>query len=281
MSEVTTIAIPTIKGREDILLNCLVSIVGQCNKSWDLMICTTNPEIKPEDRDTLNPLNNFLRSIEHLGHKVTILYDEKKTGPGTAVQQIIDNCDSEYILRVDDDVILTSDVHWKLGQTITEHSDVVAVAAPVNGFGARFVNYQRYWSSKAPHLIGNGNYHVMNDNFTHHSCFASQAIAEVDFLSGYCLMFHRETFVEAGGYADKESPLHHKEDWYATLKLRSLGHRLLVRADAVAFHNHYKQDESDRFRASRSKEDHELFNKFKKTIKLPDDRRIGIVDYEA
>lgn len=280
MSEITTIAIPTIKGRETILLNCLASIVGQRNKSWDLIICTTNEEVRPEDRDTKNPLNNFLRSIEHLGHKVTVLYDEKKTGPGTAVQQILENCDSPIILRVDDDVILTCDVLWKLGQTLTQYPNA-AVAAPTNGFGAPLVNYEKYWKSQAPHLIGNGNYHTMNDNFAHHSCLASKAVAEVDFLSGYCLMFNRELFIKAGGYADKNSPLHHNEDWYATLKLKSLGHRLLIRGDVVTFHNHYEQDESDHFRASRSVEDRELFKKFKQTVELPEDRIIGIIEYEA
>lgn len=275
------VAIPTIQGRETTLLNCLATLLSQDVEDWDLFICTTNLNTKPEDRKTKNPLNNFLQTIEQMGHSVTIIYDEKKQGPGSAVQQILDVCEYDWIWRIDDDVILTADVLGKLRATAVAdypYQPVAAVAAPVNGFSAPLVNYQKYWKSKAPHLIGNGNYHVMNDNFSHHSCREEWSVAEVDFLSGYCIFFNRKAFLEVGGYADKNSPLHHKEDWYATLKLRHAGYHLLVRGDCIAFHNHYEQDESDRFRSSRSKEDHALFYKYKDSIELPDDRHIGLFE---
>lgn len=286
MSKIT-VAIPTIAGRESILLNCLVTLVGQTVTDWNLVVCTTNANTKPEKRDTLNPLNNFLHTIQHLGHEVTMIYDNDKIGPGNAVQKIIDQSESEWIWRVDDDVVLTPTVLAKLRATAVadyqEQKPVGAVAAPVNGFGAPLVNYKRYWTSQAPHLIGNGNYASGNDNFAHHSCLISedgQAVAETDFLSGYCVLFNRAAFVEVGGYADKDSPKHHKEDWHATLKLRCAGYHLLMRGDAVAFHNHYEQDESDRFRSSRSKEDHALYDTYRKTVDLPEDRTIGLLRYE-
>lgn len=283
-----SVAIPTIAGREMILLNCLSTLIGQTVQEWDLYICTTNPNTKPQERDVRDPLNNFLKTIEHLGHNVTVIYDEIQEGPGSAVQQIIDVCETDWIWRIDDDVILTPLVLAKLRSTAVadypSQQPVGAVACPVNGFGAAFVKYDRYWSSQAPHLIGNGNYHKGNDNFAHHSCkvaWNGEAVAEVDFLSGYCILFNRHAFIEVGGYADANSPKHHKEDWYATLKLKQVGYHLLIRGDAIAFHHHYEQDESDRFRSSRSHEDHELYNRFKEQVELPDDRLIGILRYES
>lgn len=280
-----TIVIPTIMGREKILLSLLATLIGQTYTDWDLIICTTNPDIKATKREDPNFINTFLVTINQLGHEVSVIHDTKCSGPGQAVQQLLDAAQTNCVFRVDDDVILTPKVLQKLVATYAlDPIGTGAVAAPVNGFGVCPVSYEKYWNKELvrwrPHLHGNGSYEEMNDNCMHHGCIESYAIAEVDFLSGYCLLLDKKKTEEVGGYVDEKSPHHHKEDWYGTLKLKAKGYRLLIRADALAFHRHYEKDESDSYRTNRSEKDHQLFAEYKNSISLPKDRKIGIINYE-
>lgn len=284
-----TVGIPTVKGRESILINCLSSVLNQSYTNWDLVICTTNLESAVQDRESPNVLNNFLKSIEFVGHNVTVLHDKMQAGPGYAMQQIIDYTLSDLVLRVDDDVILTSTCLEKLLETYIEYrsKNVRLVSGVVNGFGSPFIDFLYYWSTDREipkHLIGNGNYNYMNDNFTHHSTLAQKAIAEVDFVSGYCLLFDKNLLFNER-YVDNNSPKHHREDWYMSLKLKALGYRMLVRMDVVAFHHHRynveEEDYSDTFRSSRAREDIQLFEDFRRKVVLPEERHIGVVEYVA
>lgn len=280
-----TVVIPTIEGRESILLSCLSSVFNQDYTDWEFILCTTNLNVKLTNRDDELYINRFLRTINDFGHTVRVLHDESKIGPGKAVQMLLDNSRTRLVFRVDDDVLLTPQVLSKLIETYQmDEENIAAVCSPVNGFGVRPVNYKRYWGKKnnGKHLIGNGSYESMNDNCMHHSAEnCKKAIAEVDFLSGYCLLLDNEKCKKVGGYIAPESPHHHKEDWFATLRLRTMGYRLLIRADAIAFHHHYGKDESDRYRSERSVVDHQLFNSYRSNIRLPDDRDLGLIHYES
>jgi GT2 family glycosyltransferase len=278
--ELVTIGIPTIEGREHVLMTCLASLLGQTHTQWNLIICSTNLGLKVTDRNDPAFINAFLASIAQLGHEVTILHDEVKQGPGFAVQKILDATKTPLLLRVDDDVILTPMVCEKLLEThVTDPKNIAAISSPVNGFGVPPVEYQRYWRGIEAHLGGNGTLEKLNDNFVHHSCQEKRVVVEVDFLSGYCILLDKEKTIKVGGYVDELSPHHHKEDWYGTIKLRAAGYRLLLRADSFAYHRHYGLDESDRYRSARSRIDHALFKTFKEGIVLDPARKFGIVDY--
>ncbi len=284
------VIIPTIEGREEILLQCLVSLLGQNYKQWDLTICTTNKNLKIGDRDDLIVVNRFLGTLVQLGIRVRVIFDEKQQGPGTAVQTLLDSVPGTYAFRVDDDVILTPQVLEKLMETMSLGDDVAAVGCPVNAFGVPFVNYKDYWEKNdpqlylpfngyrfEPHLQGNGSYEKMNDNFQYHSCLGDFEIAEVDFLSGYALLLNTRYVNVVGGYHDKDGPKWHTEDWWATLKLRQAGYRLLIRGDAIAFHHHYSYDFSHKFANSHAEEDKSIFHKYRNSIHLNKDRKVGRV----
>lgn len=284
------IIIPTIEGRESILLQCLVSILGQTYSHWDLSICSTNKDLKVGNRDDTIVTNRFLGSISKLGKRVNIIYDERQQGPGIAVQTLLDSVSGTYVFRVDDDVVLTPSVLQKLMNTISLENDIAAVGCPVNAFGVPFVNYKDYWEKNdsqlylpfngyryEPHLQGNGRYETMNDNFQYHSCLGEFEIAEVDFLSGYALLLDRTCVNAVGGYHDKDGPKWHTEDWWATLKLRQAGYKLLIRGDAIAFHHHYHYDFSHKFANSNANLDKELFYKYRNGIHLDKDRKVGRV----
>lgn len=278
-----TVIVPTIKGRESLLLNCLSGIFNQDYCLWDLILCTTNSDIAVTDRDDVCFINRFLKSFEQFNHTVTVLQDNYKMGPGKAIQLLMDAARTRLVFRVDDDVIITSKVLSKLVETYLEdQKNIAGVSAPVNGFGVAPVNYLEYWKCRESHLKQNGSYISMNDNCMHHAAAnCSKAIAEVDFLSGYCVLLDNEKCKSVGGYISKNSPHHHKEDWFATLRLRQMGYRLLIRADAIAFHHHMEHDESDNYRTKRSNEDHKLFDQFRKNITLPVTRNLGLITYET
>lgn len=267
------VVIPTMQERSDLLLPLLATLLCQTHEKWSLILCSD-----PREEDATS---KFLNSVEAMGHKVTIIDDKHREGPGKALQQLLEASHTRYMLRVDDDVILTNSVLEKLlSSFLNMGPDVAAIACPANGFGNKLVNYVNYWTKteNKAHLWGNGRIETMNDNFVHHSANQDQEImAETDFLSGYCMMVDREKLFEVGGYAPPGAPHHHREDWFATLRLREKGYRLLVRGDAVAFHCHHRDDFSDRYRASRSEEDKALFENYRLTVSLPRDRRIGLV----
>lgn len=283
------VIIPTLKNRENVLLTCLGTLLNQTSMlDWDLIICTNNPELKATDRNDEMMINRFLKTIEHRGHKVTVIQDQIKTGPGRAVQQLLDYIDENvpactHVLRVDDDIVLENDVLTKLIVTYTYEENVAAVACPANGFGVGPVDYVKYWSEDPPkHLIGNGTYTHLNDNCMAHSTVAELAIAEVDFLSGYCLLIDREKVKQVGGYVTDEAPHYQNEDWYATLRLKEAGFRLLIRADAFAYHHHHQEidDGLQQYRKERSDLDKSIFRTYRDTVKLPEDRTIGLIRYE-
>ena len=276
------IVIPTVKGREQILTQCIVSILGQTYTDFDIHICTTNTDLVVGNRNSPLLASRFLGSLREMGHKVLIYPDYKMQGPGAAVQQVLDRLEGDLVFRVDDDVILTPRVLDKLTEVMRMDCKIAAVGCPVNGFGATFVNYQKYWEETAnqPHLVGNGNYEKMNDNFQYHSCMGGFEVAEVDFLSGYAVLFDRGVLAACGGYADPSAPKWHTEDWYAFLKLRKAGYRLMIRGDAIAFHHHHFDDHSHQFGRSRADEDKTIFRKFKDNLDLPKDRKIGRVSSE-
>lgn len=277
-----TVVIPTIQGREEFaLFKCIISLMNQDYVKWNLVIVTTNPNLCIEGRDSSTPINKFLHSIK-AQHKIKIVYDTLQQGPGAAFTQGLEWVDTEYVLRVDDDVILTSSVVNKLLEGFQKISDLGAISSPVNGFGVLPVPYRQYWARSIspiapPHLLLNGRIDKMNDNFVHHSALENECFfAEVDFLSGYCIMFETEV-IKKIGYTNEGSPKFHCEDWYATLKLKANNKKLIIRGDCCSYHHHYIKDASHIFGGTRSSLDRSLFDKFKSTVNLPKDRHIGLL----
>lgn len=278
------IGIPTIAGREHILLSCLVSVLNGVDTPVSIHICSTDPRLKVGHRDDPLFLNRFLRSMVVAGWDVRVSQDRVASGPRFAVQQLLDRCEKNWLLRIDDDVVVASGTISKLWETLKtvplDCGKLGAVASPVNGFGADFVDYPQYWSEQkrtnSPHLIGLGRVEYGNDNFVHHSGNPEQPVwAEVDFLSGYCILMSVDAARAVGGYDG--CPHHHKEDWSLTLKMRASGYRLMIRGDAVAWHHHHSKDASDEYRHGRSKQDHAIWEDLRRQYRLDPERHVGIV----
>jgi GT2 family glycosyltransferase len=278
MSEdVVHVIIPTVEGRENVVLNCIISLLSQTYKKWDLTICSTNPNIKIGVRTDNILLNRFLGSVSGMEYNIRILHDAVRQGPGYAIEKAINDIQGKHILRLNDDVVLTPDVLYKLVSAMELDEKVAAVASPVNAFGVPFVNYQDYWSKTAyqPHLRLNGSYLTMNDNFAHHSCVGGFEIAEVDFLSGHVLLLDKDKLESIGGYYNEKAPKSHREAWWTTLRLREHGYRLWVRGDAIAFHHHYSRDEADLFKYSVADKDKYILDKYRSGLKLQENRGFG------
>ena len=112
----------------------LTSLMAQTYKDWDLVIL---------DDGSKDPLQGFyfiqylVNRIKYEGHDVNVLRNNEASGVSMARQKLVDwhlaNSKCEYILRLDDDIILQPDYIEQLAKGIDAGYDLMSgITTPMN-----------------------------------------------------------------------------------------------------------------------------------------------------
>ncbi len=228
-----TIGIPT-KDRLVELTILLQSLLEQTYTNFDIILID---DWKRLDNPTFNAL---VKLLESSGHKVTIIKGERR-GPHIAGQKILDNAETEFILRLDDDVTIRPTCIEELVKVISSDEKIGAVGLillnPHEDISKQFLPKMSeeeitrigkvFWEGDNLHLYGALQLYIHSDDKP----------KEVEHMySGF--MYRKSAGIKAGGYPKDLSVVGHREETDFTYRIFRAGYKEFVVPTARGFHFH-------------------------------------------
>lgn len=231
-----TVTIST-KGREfTTLIPCLFSIINQTYLPKEIIIYDDGDRI---DLRNEQMYQNIFKLMENKGIEWKVIWGEGK-GQVKNHQKAIYDAKYELIFRVDDDVILESNVIKRLVESFKP--DVAAVAGLIIN-PKQQAGFTTLASNKIEDIFFGINIQWMN-----HPQITN---IEVDHL--YSSFIYRKSVAMRVGYEMSLSRKGFREETMFTYGMKRLGYRLLVNTGAVAHHLEWKSG------GCRSDEDNQLY----------------------
>lgn len=234
------VGIPT-KNRPDSISLLLRSLLQQTHTAWDLVVIDDNDDRADEEKMAMrhHPLiKALLTRIMYEGHKWYVIAGDQR-GPQVAHQKILDYAEKhkyEYILRLDDDVVIEPDYLEKLFNNIAHQPQVGAVAGSILSPDMReeqtmapddFYNHPRYQATIQNVLTQDCLLHV------HH--LPTEDLVSCEHLySSY--LYRTKAALEVGGYPKNLSQVGHREETLFSHKIYKKGYTLYLDPAAVAWH---------------------------------------------
>ena len=167
---------------------------------------------------------NLFCLLQSRGIQWEIVFAERK-GQVRSHQLCLENTDTEFIWRLDDDDSPPQNVLENLLSTMED--DVAAVGGLVMDPKRDFDYTPKLASSKIEDI-----YMGMNSQWFKH---ADISIKEVDHLYN-TFLYRRQAALDVGGYPSNLSIIGHREETIFTYKMKRAGWRLLVNPNVVTWH---------------------------------------------
>ena len=117
------VVIPT-KNRYEFIALVLQSLTNQTYTEWDLIIIDDSE--KPVDMNTVPFIAPFLKWMDNNGHNWRVLFGRKQ-GPHKCHQLSLETSRNNYLLRIDDDCVMTDTYIEELVKTMTTQEHCAAV----------------------------------------------------------------------------------------------------------------------------------------------------------
>ncbi len=223
------IGIPT-KNRPEYLAIILCCLLHQTHKEWDLVLVDDGDDV-PIDEQRNWQLQCLLREIKRQGHTTAIIPGDQ-AGPPQAHSLALRHLQHEWVLRLDDDLMPEPNYIEKLCQALV-YGDGQSLGA-VGGIYP-YLEDVRYFEDY-PLDVRSASLLERFDTKVQASLHRTARVFEVRHL--YSSFLYRRELVERLGFPTCYSELGHREETDISLRIRHSGFRLLVAADAIAWHFH-------------------------------------------
>lgn len=215
----------------------LIGLMHQTYQDFDIIIindCVSDLL----SNSTIQGIINVLRDQ---GHKVDIITGPRK-GPQYGGQLILENSKTDFILRIDDDIVPEPDLIEELIKIITSDSNIGAV-------GPIYLNPQK--SAKDQMLDPNMSLDTLRDigkvrwqgnelfltGWNQSGIHPTKTPVETEHLnSGF--MYRKEAGLKIGGYFLDLSIAGHREESDFSYRIFREGYKLYVVPTAIAYHYH-------------------------------------------
>ena len=233
-----TVGIPTKDRLVEISL-LMNSLCQQTFTDFDIMIindcksdCLSNA--------TFGAICNVLRER---GHSVTILQGETR-GPHIAGQKIFENVETEYVCRLDDDVVLEPIFLEELMNVITSDPKIGAVGpcyiTPSKSFAEQKIDpsYPRDYIEHLGKVFWDEGGNLFLTGYLQ-NCFHPKGTAPIPvehLNSGF--LYRREAVEKIGGYFLELSIAGHREESDLSYRIFMQGYTEFLVTSAIAFHYH-------------------------------------------
>lgn len=236
-----TVSIPT-KDRTLELGILLQTLLFQTFQEFDILI------IDDCSYDTLQnntTIQGLIKLFTQSDHNVTII-EGKRQGPHIAGQMILDNANTELILRLDDDVALRPTFIEELLKIFENDIDkTVGAVGPIylnphESLTSQHINYDEITQEHFDRLRKvfwdeHGNLFLSGYlQINTHSGTNSISVEHLN--SGF--MYRKSAGLKMGGYCLDFSPVGHREESDFSYRLFREGYKLFVNPNAIAYHFH-------------------------------------------
>lgn len=250
MSKKLTISLLVYNG-EKYLSFCLDSIFKQSSIDWELVIVDNN------SRD--DSVKVAQSRISDYGHKVKLVCNEKNIGFAAGHNKVLKSTESEYVLILNQDVILEPDYCAKLVDFLDKHQDVGAAIGKVLRWPRRsrtagLRGESELTNSAKTDIIDTSglkilkSFRVMDLGAGERDEGQYNEDEEVFGVSGCCPIYRRETLEDVGSIAevlDKDF-FNYKEDVDLAFRLQNTGWKAYRVGDALAYHKRSISDDAQR-----------------------------------
>lgn len=172
----------------------------------------------------LAPFSGILRVFDDLGIQFTT-YTTPRLGLAANQQHALDNAETDYVLRVDDDLVLEPNVIETLIEAAGSAEDIGAVAPLVHHPGA-VQPLPAHVTGKLEDVFNGVNMQWYQFN---------SGPREVEHLYS-CYLYRVEAARKGGGYPTGLSAVSHREDTWFSMKIAEAGYKLLVTPHCRAWH---------------------------------------------
>ena len=227
------IAIPT-KNRHVYLAALLASLAHQTYTNWMLVINDSSDQAV-EENDSLNELFTLIRNK---GHKIKIIHTKSGWDRHQRAMEAVPES-VEFILRVDDDMVLTPRFIEKVLRPFRFFPDQPLAATggcyPTTSMKAIDIDKSLknpLWAIK----ISAKNWMTDSWRLQGH-CYNKSQIIEVESLLGHAICYRRSAIKKVGGWAVKGYSNHaFKEESDLCARLTAKGYGFMVNTEALAWH---------------------------------------------
>lgn len=215
----------------------MIGLMYQTYQNFDIIIindCTS-------DLLSNSTIQGIINVLKDQGHEVTIIPGPRK-GPQYGGQLILENAKTEFILRIDDDIVPEPDFIEELVNVITSDSNIGAV-------GPIYLNPQK--SARDQVLDSNMSLETIKEigkvrwqgnelfltGWNQASMHPTKTPVETEHLnSGF--MYKRDAGLKIGGYFLDLSIVGHREESDFSYRIFREGYKLFVVPTAIAYHYH-------------------------------------------
>jgi len=216
----------------------LQSLLNQTYQDFDIIIIDDNSNNFLYENTTFISL---LKLHQNLNHNITIIKGQQK-GPSQAGQLLLENSESELILRLDDDIILQEDCVEKLINCLNNDEEIVAVG-PIYLLPFEAISKQMIDLNNHPDYIQWGRVYEREDKININGSLQMNILLNspeyipVEHLhSGF--LYKKSALEEIGGYFLGYSKVSHREETDISYRLLLNCGELQICTSAVAFHFH-------------------------------------------
>lgn len=226
-----TAEVSTLGRYETTLPMCLTAIITQTRKPNKLVVYDDG-ELSAQELIEKSPFKGLFQMCDALGIKWEIFATPKK-GQVTNHQHCLDNADTDFIWRNDDDVVSMADCLERLLNTVRDYgrggeSDSIgAVAGLVHHAGS---------VSELPSFV-NGSMDDVRAGVNLQWYNWDSGEREVEHLYS-SFLYRVDAARKAGGYPKGLSQIGHREETIFSHSIRRAGYKLLVTPHAKSYHLH-------------------------------------------
>lgn len=215
-----TVVVPTKDRYTTTLPMCLSALTTQTRLPDQVAIYDDGEQ---KNLRELAPFDGILRVFDDLGIKFTT-YTTPRLGLAANQQHALDNAETDFVLRVDDDLVLESNVIETLLEAAKD--DTVGAVAPLVHHPGAVRPLPSHVRGKLEDVFNGINLQWFQFN---------SGPREVEHLYS-CYLYRVEAARKAGGYPSGLSAVSHREDTWFSMKIAEAGYKLLVTPHCRAWH---------------------------------------------
>jgi len=226
MKKKLTISLVVYNG-EKYLPECLDSVFKQNLSDWEMVI------IDNHSKD--NSVEIIKRKIAEDGSKIKLVCNEKNIGFAAGHNQVIRNTESEYILVLNQDVILEPDNCEKIIKFLDKHKEAGSCIGKIKQWAFQLTKGNKTDKIDTAGLKIFRSFRVIDIGAGEYDEHQYDDKKQIFGVSGCCPIYRRQA-IEDIGFFD-ESFFSYKEDVDLAFRLQHAGWKSYRVGDAIAYHD--------------------------------------------